>query len=557
MIKSICYFREALIILFMITTLLFVEIRWTVYDMFIFLGISIFFILGGVIQIGLKREIRITAVDLVAIAWFAYYVNRVWIGNEWPCRMEFLKTIGLFLLYFMFRTVFDGTKLSSKFIIVCILVGSSFESLLGVGQLCVSIVEHTPFHSFGTFLNPGPYSAYLMLGIVVGLASINDFEGKGKKCILISLLIMEMVISSTFSRAAFVGLLIVFLFLYKNKYWRYRYVLWSVIAIACVATYFIKQGSADGRIVIWNISLASWLEYPWLGVGIGGFFHTFAEGMVKMADNGLKIYSANVPDSTYNIVVKILLEQGIVGLLMSLITCFLVLKGLYKNCTPFFYGILSMLVFALFSYPFELLPYKIIMVLIVAWNESASGKKVIELGNVKLFLTTCFLSFGSWQSGLLVGSCYKADNLFNDNQNNTAEEIKDKGYKILSYEYDNANFLFDFGKALRAMGRYQDSNAIFKQGTKCSADPMFYVLMGNNYKDMKWYDMAEQSYQKAFDIMPNRLYPHYQLMLLFKDTGDKQKFFEMAKRVVNMKPKIESSATIDMKNEAMMLLRGE
>ena len=128
------------------------------------------------------------------------------------------------------------------------------------------------------------------------------------------------------------------------------------------------------------------------------------------------------------------------------------------------------------------------------------------------------------------------------------------GYEYLASESDNHEFLFDLGKRLREEGRYNDSNAILCQGTRCSADPMFYVLMGNNYKDMKHYDLAEQAYKKAYSVMPNRLYPLYQLMMLYHDSGDTQKERAMAKRVIEMKPKIESPATRDMKKKAMEII---
>ena len=130
----------------------------------------------------------------------------------------------------------------------------------------------------------------------------------------------------------------------------------------------------------------------------------------------------------------------------------------------------------------------------------------------------------------------------------------EEAYEWLSAENDNYEFLFSFGKKLREEGRYNDSNAILRQGTRCSADPMFYVLMGNNYKDMKHYDLAEQAYNKAFSVMPNRLYPLYQLMLLYKDSGDIKKAKAMAKRVIEMKPKIESRLTKEMKEKAKELL---
>ena len=130
-------------------------------------------------------------------------------------------------------------------------------------------------------------------------------------------------------------------------------------------------------------------------------------------------------------------------------------------------------------------------------------------------------------------------------------------YELLPFEYDNPRFLFDFGKTLRTHGRYNDSNDMLRQGTLVSADPMFYVLMGNNYKDMGYSDLAEKSYKKAFSIMPNRIYPLYLLMQLYKETGNSKKAKEYAKKVVSFHEKIISPATKQMKEEAKSLIYTE
>lgn len=54
--------------------------------------------------------------------------------------------------------------------------------------------------------------------------------------------------------------------------------------------------------------------------------------------------------------------------------------------------------------------------------------------------------------------------------------------------------------------------------------------------------------------MPNRLYPLYQLMLLYQDSGDMKKAKAMAKRVIDMKPKIESRVTMKMRDKASEFL---
>ena len=54
----------------------------------------------------------------------------------------------------------------------------------------------------------------------------------------------------------------------------------------------------------------------------------------------------------------------------------------------------------------------------------------------------------------------------------------------------------------------------------------------------------------AFAMMPNRLYPLYQLMLLYEKEGDVDRLRQMAQRVLAFKEKVSSPATKDMKKKA-------
>lgn len=91
-------------------------------------------------------------------------------------------------------------------------------------------------------------------------------------------------------------------------------------------------------------------------------------------------------------------------------------------------------------------------------------------------------------------------------------------------------FLFEFAKTFRNEGRYNDSNAMLPQGAVVSNDPIFYILRGNNYKDMECYYYAEKVYEKAYSVMPNSIYPLYQQMLFYEHMGQKQKMRCMARR---------------------------
>ena len=83
--------------------------------------------------------------------------------------------------------------------------------------------------------------------------------------------------------------------------------------------YFLKKGSADGRLFIWLSSLTSWKHSPLIGTGIGSFFHAEAEGSAELfANNGyIPLFdSADVTNFMCNDYLMIILEQGVIGALL-------------------------------------------------------------------------------------------------------------------------------------------------------------------------------------------------------------------------------------------------
>ena len=100
------------------------------------------------------------------------------------------------------------------------------------------------------------------------------------------------------------------------------------------------------------------------------------------------------------------------------------------------------------------------------------------------------------------------------------------------------------------MKRYNDSNAALRDGLMVSSDPMFHVVMGNNYKALKVYKEAEESYKTAFYMGPNKMYPLYQLLQLYIEFGDTENALDTARRIVNFEPKVRSKATDEMQQSA-------
>ncbi len=563
------------------------DVRFTGTDVNLALGIVA---LAGIVLVACMMErarkgargtcLHVGWSDVSVLLWLVYYGSRAWFGAECPCATEVVKGLTMFTAYFVLRLFFTFYRLSAKMFILGLLLFCGYETMLGIFQLMNGGSNHMLFLITGTFYNPGPYSAYLVLGTVILLSMLHS-ESHGMYLLTFGmvktiyfyyalLILTLLVLPATWSRSAFVALAVMCLWIYRDKYKRYRYYLWGVIIVVVIGLYFVKKGSADGRLFIWLSSLTSWLHSPWIGTGIGSFFHAEAEGTSELfASNGYmpSLQSADITNFMCNDYLKILLEQGAVGALFCALAAITMIVKLYRHCKPLCCGVVALLIFSMTSYPFDLLPYKLMVVLIAAWGNSLEP-------NVNP--NSLFHKQGSWRglqwgwkhcvvmSGMIILGCMflkaemekriEAEKSYQLFSNTGHEAFINDYYELLPLEHDNSSFLFDFGKLLRTFGRYNDSNAILRKGTKVSNDPMFYVLIGNNYKDLKFYDLSEEAYKKAYSVMPNRLYPLYQLMILYDETGNRTESRKIAQEIVNFREKVPSPATKEMKDKARRVL---
>ena len=120
---------------------------------------------------------------------------------------------------------------------------------------------------------------------------------------------------------------------------------------------------------------------------------------------------------------------------------------------------------------------------------------------------------------------------------------------LLPYMNRNSVFLFAYGQSLNKTGNYEKSDSILKIGTEISSDPMFWNVMGNNGLALGRYREAEERYEHAFFMVPNRLYPLSLLAKLYHAEGDSVRFVEMAGIVESFVPKVESVSTESMRSE--------
>ena len=97
---------------------------------------------------------------------------------------------------------------------------------------------------------------------------------------------------------------------------------------------------------------------------------------------------------------------------------------------------------------------------------------------------------------------------------NNLEETIDKYHCLYPKMNRQKQFIYEYARCLSATGQYEAGNEMLERFLLFGSDPVIYNSMGDNYKNMGVYEKAEKMYIRASEIVPNRHYPLYLLMLL-------------------------------------------
>jgi tetratricopeptide (TPR) repeat protein len=504
----------------------------------------------------------------------------------------------LVVLYFGFSVVIDAsTRKSFKFMCMFIILTGLVEAAWGLQQLYgFRASQHGLFRLTGSFFNPGPYAGYL--AVVFPLA-LHEFIAKptaarvfryvfyipkwvgGVTCAAIIL-----VLPAAMSRAAWLAVMAgsalviythyakkpavkVWFTTYKKMIRACSYILIAVLLTALVGMYGLKKDSADGRLLMWKMSLHAVAKHP-LGVGLGNFANAYGDAQAVYFSGSdaseVEKYVAGNPEYGFNEFLQIAVESGVIAFLLF---AGIIVLSVRNNIKAKNWGVLgslvALLVFAFFSYPFSVLPFLIVFAFLLAssrrntdnTDKTEPGRIHINPFNRRhpraiLLALACMLvsAFCLWRQ-YPVYRAYK--------QWGTHRLYFSAGmYKQTAQHYaslypflnDQVQFLFEYAQSLSKSGQPVQSNEILRRAVQISCDPMLYNIMGKNHQAMKEYSQAESCLIKSTQIIPHRIYPWYLLMKLYDEMGLPEKAYETAAIVETKEPKVQSQAVREMRDEA-------
>lgn len=461
------------------------------------------------------------------------------------------------------------------------------EALHGLGQIAgIYPSNHSLFVLTGTFYNPGPYSGYLAAVLPIALHRMLIFNGKKDRLSVVQyylwmcvLLVICCVLPAGMSRAAWFASLIscgyVVLRFYHVKVKLFvsghRYAVLGVLLVgmlfACGA-YFMKRDSAYGRLLIWKITSQAIAGNPWgeeNGRTFSAIYGDAQERYFTDCDySESEAWVAGTPDFSFNEYLQIAVEYGIWVSVLFITVVFVLLwiAGNHKSLVGMCGCLVSLMVFACFSYPLHIpaiVSVWLLTVMVLCGEALVMIKRkryavAVLLPLVVAGLTASVNMYGKYSARTrAVREWMPVRVLYHSGAFKTAAEEYGKLYDKMSW---NKDFCFEYGRALYKVGNYSEAEEVLLKAMTVSGDPMILNILGRNAQESGEYGKAEMYLLRSTRRLPERVYPHYLLVKLYAEPEffDRVRLIREAEYVLNAVPKVNSTAIREMRQEVKKIL---
>lgn len=464
----------------------------------------------------------------------------------------------------------------------------AMEALHGLGQIAgIYPSNHSLFVLTGTFYNPGPYSGYLAAVLPIALHRMLVSNGKKDRLSVVQyyfsmcvLLLIGCVLPAGMSRAAWLASLIscgyVLLRVYhvkvKSFVSKHRYAVSGVLIVGALlasSAYFMKRDSADGRLLIWKVTAQAIVSSPWGEENGRTFSAIYGDAQERYFTNceysESEAWVAGTPDFAFNEFLQIAVEHGIwvSVLFVTVLLVLLKIAGSRKHLVGMGGCLVSLMIFACFSYPLHI-PAIVSVWLLTLMVLCGEGLIMIKrkrnavavlLPVVVAGLTASVNMYGIYSERTRAVRKWMPVRVLNHSGAfNAAAEEYGKLYDKMSW---NKDFCFEYGRALYKVGSYDKAEEVLLKAMAVSGDPMILNMLGRNAQENGEYKKAEKYLLRSTHRLPERIYPHYLLVKLYAEPEffDRIKFVSEAEHVLNAKPKVNSIAIREMKQEVNKILR--
>ncbi len=350
--------------------------------------------------------------------------------------------------------------------------------------------------------------------------------------------------------------------IFKTHKW-----LWAILVLVAVAfsflLYYVKAGSANGRLFIWSICLDMIKGRPLFGYGIGGIEKHYMDAQAAFfsvhPDSPYVMLADNVTHP-FNEYIKLTVNYGLVGLTIALYLLALTIKRLLnsrENVKVIGLAVTaSIFVMCQFSYPFHYAAVWFIsaIAIIPAFFKESEGNE--EWVTPKYFRITLPILF-SVLLAVVLRMMYldlKWAEMSKRSLAGHTERMLPYYEKMKPQMQHNPLFLYNYAAVLNYIGRYEESLMITEECRLGWNDYDVQMLLADNLKNTGKIDLAIDAYQHALDMIPCRFEPLESMMTVYLENGDTLKAIMMAEKIIKKPVKVQSFRVEQIRSAAKQLL---
>ena len=511
-------------------------------------------VLLSVVITSRKRALRISLTDVILVIFGVYVITRDISSDSITAGrcMQYLLTTSAYMLV---RLYCDRAK---KAVLMGILLCGVVQSTIAYLQIAgVQNSNHSAFACTGSFSNPALLGCIVAVSLAVAVSELKLKSNAVCWVLVVCIAYMLPVLILSDSRASWVafgiGVTIILL-----REWRLKR-FWKMIVVGVVAMmvaiplYNHKPLSADARVLIWKVCGNISKENTLTGAGTDAVRREYMHYQADYFQNGgtekERIITAN-NNYAFNELLDILCSYGVIGviLFLGIVITYFACNGI--GCTPSV-GVMCILVFGMFSYPFSNIVTLTIFTLLLAMEK---GKTVLYLRHkcakyITVIIVVALLS--------VAGVKWWEFKRFDDALKEYCWEISEKEYvKSNFHNIKNEPMLVSrYGRLLYETGNYAEAIPILDRMRELQASPEVYYDLGKCYEKTAEYDNAERCYKMVSYMLPAYITPQYKLLKLYKLSNQDVKAIETAQYMLGMPLKKETSESERMKIEAMRVIK--
>lgn len=436
--------------------------------------------------------------------------------------------------------------------------------------------NHSNFAITGSFDNPAGFVTVLSLGFPIGLTLLARAKRLKWYLTVVGLIVTAMAVFFSGSRTGMLAIIIsfvAFLLLKKSilsrfrqlKYYKLLLVLFVGLFIGgAFILYYQKEDSANGRLLIWKVSFAMIKDKPILGYGIGAFQAKYMDYQANYFQENPTFRYAQLADNVkhpFNEFIKVAVELGIAGLTVIfsviLFVFWKITKSKNENRELVLSGLTSFFLLACFSYPLQ---YVTTWLFLAFYLSAMLPSKEIRISNTPISLiarvavvVVCIFALSHIIRQVGLEMKWKTIAM-SSLKGNTEEMLPEYRKLYLTALKQNPFFLYNYGAELNTAGRFDESIAILTECKKRFSDYDLQMLMADNYYRKGETEKAIQAYQHASEMIPCRFLPIYQLLEIYKETGEKEIAVKYANEIINKNVKVPSVIVSFIQQEANKFL---